>query len=251
LGVRGLVMRSFELTADGLAGTLRLGAFSMRFHRIPTGVYQVGLSEDEHASLLKISPSPNITRRELEPVIRVELADGLFVGERPFTVEDAVALGVQVDGDVVYPAMVTLDEARTLCSSIGCRLPVEVEWEIACRGSTTSAFVWGDKVPTSNELDRWLDWDLSASVQRSNAFGLKGLFFGEWCDEPFRFSHAASAEVEDGSVVVKGGGAQFWPWQHEEWVWCLPAMRMPSSGLLDDGRCAARPVFRVGEGTGP
>jgi hypothetical protein len=244
-------MRSFELTADGLKGTLRLGEFSMPFHRIPTGVYQVGLSEEEYASLLKISPSPNITRSELEPVIRVELADGLFVGERPFTVEDSIALGLAVDGDEVEPAMVTLKEARALCSSIGCRLPVEVEWEIACRGLTTSPFVWGDKVPTRKELDRWLNWDLSAPRQQSNEFGLKGLFFGEWCDEPFRFSRSVSAEVEDGSVVVKGGGAQFWPWQDEEWVWCLPAMRIPSSGLFEDGRCAARPVFRTDEGAVP
>ena len=72
--------------------------------------------------------------------------------------------------------------------------------------------------------------------------GVKGIFFGEWCSDVFKLSHAENASAISGSNVIKGGAAYFWPWQDQEWVWCMCAMRMPSTDL-DEGVAVGRPVF--------
>jgi len=102
--------------------------------------------------------------------------------------------------------------------------------------------LWGDD-PFPADLEQWLSWEIEGSALKRNNLGFGGLFFSEWCDEEFRVSHAPDAAVEAGSHVVKGGGAQFCPWQDEEWVWCAPAIRMPSSGLDPGHRCGARLVL--------
>jgi hypothetical protein len=100
----------------------------------------------------------------------------------------------------------------------------------------------GSTLPGEATLDRWLAWSLVGENIERNAIGFGGLYFGEWCSDEFRVSHAPGAAVEPGAYVIRGGAAQFWPWQDQEWVWCACAMRMPSTALFADRRCAARPV---------
>jgi formylglycine-generating enzyme required for sulfatase activity len=78
-----------------------------------------------------------------------------------------------------------------------------------------------------------LTFDFSAGNGKANAFGLHGLFVGEWCLDFFAMSYEPNASLAaDGSArVVRGGGAFFWPWQDQEWVWCMSAMRCPSTDL--------------------
>ena len=40
------------------------------------------------------------------------------------------------------------EQARTYAAWVGGRLPTEVEWESACRGSGASIYPWGDLPPT-------------------------------------------------------------------------------------------------------
>src|SRR5262249_60036902 len=163
------------------------------------------------------------------------------IGEVPITRSTARQFGVDLEpGRDDEPAMLTRAEALTVAAALGCRIPGEAEWESCCRAGSASLFVWGDTLPMDTDLESWMAWDMADPDLRCNEFGFGGLFFGEWCDDEFRSSHDSNALVEHGAFVVKGGGAQFWPWQDDEWVWCLPAMRMPSTALFTDGRCAAR-----------
>jgi hypothetical protein len=148
--------------------------------------------------------------------------------------EDVCAAGTAA------PAMVTRDEAIAIAEALSCRLPSEAEWEACCRAGSSGPFPWGSTLPDSTTLERWLDWSLVDDDLQRSVLGFGGLFFGEWCANEFRVSHQPDAPVRAGAFVVKGGGAQFWPWQNQEWVWCMCAMRMPSADLFADRRCAVR-----------
>ena len=109
------------------------------------------------------------------------------------------------------------------------------EWEYACRGGRHSLFCFGNSLPAESKLEKWLSWDLSSLIELNhNDFGLYGLFFGEWCSNDFTFNLGLGSGTVSGSKAVRGGGALFFPWQDEEWVYCLSAFRMPSKDLLEN-----------------
>ena len=119
-------------------------------------------------------------------------------------------------------------------------------WEAACRGGAATLFPFGDELPEDEQLDKLMSGDLADIPNLPvNPFGLVALHFGEWCGDEFRLSHDLNSGVEDGPFTIKGGAAQFWPWQDVEWVWCMCAMRMPSSALAADGRAALRPAVTL------
>jgi formylglycine-generating enzyme required for sulfatase activity len=215
-----------------------------RFRFIPGGRYQIGLSEAEEAAARRIADPFPATVEELRPVIRIEISP-LLILETPITNRLAhQAAGLNLSSEESFPALMTKPQADDVAKSLGCRIPAESEWEVGCRADTSTLFPFGDDLPADCELERWMQWDLSTPMDLpANALGLVGLFFGEWCSDLFRSNYSTSAGVESGSHVVRGGGAFFWPWQDEEWVWCMSAVRMPSSALPDNGTCAARVAF--------
>lgn len=215
-----------------------------KFRLLREGTYRIGMSSRELEAARRLTPLPNITVAEVTPVTEVHLTD-VLVGDRPVSVQTAGRNGIAVDGEDAHPAMLSRADAVELAVRLGCRLPSEAEWETCCRAGSASLFVWGDALPPAEELEPWFSWEIDGPDIRRNEMGVGGLFFGEWCDEVFRVSHAPDAEVVPGAHVVKGGGAQFWPWQDEEWVWCTSAMRMPSTALFADQRCAARLVLSL------
>jgi formylglycine-generating enzyme required for sulfatase activity len=214
-----------------------------RFRTLPAGTYQIGLSDEELAAAKRIE-EPNLTVEELRPVITVTLPT-LLVAELPIPVDLAARFGFRAEGEdrePGEPAMLTHAEATKVADGLGCRLPSEAEWETMCRAGASTLFPWGWGLPPDDELEQWLAWDAAASTR--NAWGFGGLFFGEWCADRYRPSHDSGEQEQHGARVIKGGGSQFWPWQDcGEWVWCMPAARMPSTDLDVDGRCAARLVF--------
>ncbi|HKD28352.1 MAG TPA: SUMF1/EgtB/PvdO family nonheme iron enzyme [Xanthobacteraceae bacterium] len=122
------------------------------------------------------------------------------------------------DVPATYPAFLTRSEAEEVTRLLGGSLPSEEQWEYACRAGTSSLFCFGSKVLSKDQLERWLEWDLSDPNLASNGFGLTGLFFGEWCRDLFTKSYASDAEKLPNAYAIRGGGAYFWPWQDEEWV---------------------------------
>lgn len=88
---------------------------------------------------------------------------------------------------------------------------------------------------SARDTARWMDYSISDCTVKSPA-GFGGLYFGEWTKTPW--------DETKGQFVIKGGGANFWPWQHEEWVWCLSDYRY-SSSEMPEAKAALRAVFRL------
>jgi formylglycine-generating enzyme required for sulfatase activity len=211
-------------------------ASQMKFSYIFAGRYLMGLGEAEEATATAIFDPPPITISEMRPPHEVFVRPFL-ISETPVTNKAArdLLIGLSASGAPAnYPALLTRNEAERVAEHFGGSLPSEEQWEYACRAGTLSLFCFGSEILKEDEMQRWLEWDLGDPDLAANRFGLKGLFFGEWCRDRYRPSYAASAVEEGESYVIRGGGACFWPWQDNEWVWCMSAMRMPSSDLMDN-----------------
>jgi formylglycine-generating enzyme required for sulfatase activity len=214
----------------------------MRFLLVLGGRFQMGLSEREETAARRLcDPIPAILSA-LRPVRDVDIASFLM-SETPVLWELAArVLDQRPTSNLSYPAFLSREEALKVVEHTQCRLATEQQWEYACRAGTTTLFVFGETLPPYDELDRWFGADFSdPSRVQANPFGLRGMFTGEWCREPFKETLDDDAPIVEGSHTIRGGGAVFWPWQDEEWVWCMSAMRMPSKDLAD-GTCGFRLV---------
>lgn len=155
-------------------------------------------------------------------------------------------LGIEIKESPFSPAFLSRNNAKNLANRFNCRLPHEKEWEYVCRALEKTLFTFGDNLPDDEKLNRWLKWDFSNLEEfNCNKFGLYGLFTGEWCEDKYRLNYKDDVQIEPNNYTIRGGGALFWPWQAEEWIWCLSAMRMPSNDLMD-GRCGFRLVYDLG-----
>ena len=221
-------------------------ATGAEFKYVPAGEFQMGFGEEEERAARRLCDPPPLNIDEMRPVRRVKI-EPFLMSRLPVLNEFA---GGHVGLDSVgarqpnAAAFLTREEAERLVSRIGCRLPAEQQWEYACRAGTQTLFPWGETLPAADDLEKLLGSDFSNTGKLTpNRFGLYGMFTGEWCEDEFRLSYRPQAPVEEGSYVVRGGGAFFWPWQDDEWVWCMSAMRMPSSALPPEGRCGLRLVY--------
>ena len=210
------------------------------FIYIPRGEYTMGFSEEEYIQIQKLTETPNISIEEMRPVRKVQL--------RPFLLSITPVLNchilnynyllgksIKVDGDDYSPFFCDYALAESIATNLSSKIPNEEEWEYACRGGKHSLFCFGNTLPTESELEKWLSWDLSSLTDLNcNDFGLYGLYFGEWCSNDFTVNLELNSDTVSGSKAVRGGGALFFPWQDEEWVYCLSAFRMPSKDLLGD-----------------
>lgn len=241
--------------ANWVSGSDALGAWtndpetSIRFRLLPEGAYTIGLSGREIRVALQIHSQPQWSIAEMTPVIEAHLAEQ-WVAELPVSCSDARNAGLLVDGADEAPALLTHEEVDTLCQRFGWRRLSEAEWETCCRSGQSELFAWGDRLLEDGTLGGWMSWEMNKLHSPRNRWGFGSLFFGEWCEDRFSPSHDPQAVTGQTARVIKGGGAQFWPWQtDQDWVWCVSAMRMPSSDLFDDRRAAFRPA--LGSGLAP
>lgn len=233
------------MQAQGFKNIYRHNNLKTEFCLIPAGKFQMGLSEAEHKAALAFHERPNLSIDEMRPIHSVTVK-AFMVSRFPVTRQ---MLGLPPDLDFttnITAAMSTKRKVDAFLEKAGGRLPTEAEWEYLCRAGTKTLFTFGDTLPADEDLGRWCAWDYSEpEKQIYNAFGIGGLFVGEWCSDLWRKDYSPDAKPKKGVYVVRGGGAQFWPWQtyDEEFVWCMSAFRMPSTGLMEDKQAAFRIVF--------
>jgi formylglycine-generating enzyme len=222
--------------------TLRHTVTSSIFKFIPAGEFVMGMSEKEEAAARRIRDPFNANIDEMRPTVNVAIKAFLMSSTPVTTIlfnkfSEKQATGYQKD---VYPVNVSFENAMRFAHAMRCSLPTETQWEYACRATTRTLFTWGDELLPRGDLDKWLRIRFAEGYQgklNSNKFGLFGLFTGEWCQDEYRKNYAVDAQILTGEHVIRGGGSRFWPWQANEWIWCISAMRMPERDLFQD-RCA-------------
>lgn len=216
--------------------------FVIRFRVVFSHDSKFGFDATDEEIAARISSPLQANVDEMRPARVVRL--GCFaISEEPIRASHSAALlSMPLRGPPSHPAFLSRTEAERCAERLSGELPTELHWEAAARGTSSGIFPFGNALPAEPELEKWMTFDLDDPNRGTNGFGLAGLFFGEWCKERYAMSHDPKAPVIADAFVIKGGGAYFWPWQEDEWVWCLTAMRMPSSDLLD-GTAAARVVL--------
>lgn len=210
------------------------------FRYLTGGEFLMGLSPQEEKAARALCDPPPLNLEEMRPVTRVTVRP-MLVAEQPVRTRQLPG-----EGKAAYPdsaAYVGYDDALEHCTRFGMDLPSEAEWEYFCRANSTTLFTWGDDLPTEKDLAEWLTFDFKAGLGRVNRFGIHGLYVGEWCSTLFTPAYDEPPVAGSQARVIRGGGAFFWPWQDEEWAFCMSAMRMPSTDLPDD-QCGFRFVRR-------
>lgn len=222
----------------------------IQFVLIPGGKFEFGLSEANHQAAKAISDPPQYGKEELEPVRKVSI-DAFLMSRFPVSSNEFIQLTNEQPTGQLWedvespPAFADRSQIRKFmtCMGSGFRLPLEAEWEYMCRGNNSTLFPWGDELLEYRELERWLTIDPRVPNLIQNDFGIGTLFSGEWCDDIYEASRDPSYNFDPEVFVVKGGGSLFWPWQDQEWVWCMPAMRIPSNATMDGKNATFRAVI--------
>jgi uncharacterized protein (TIGR02996 family) len=199
----------------------------MTFCFIPPGTFLMG------------SPQGEAGRRDDEPLHRVTLTSGFWLGESPVTQDQWQAVTgtnpcSRKGGDlpvakVSWPACAAF--ARALGEKTGkrFRLPTEAEWECACRAGTTTAFHFGEEGATAQanpsgdftyrDGRKSVSWRDITPVGNfpPNAWGLFDMHgnIGQWCADwhgPVAEDAIDPRGASTGTArVVRGGSWYFYP----------------------------------------
>lgn len=198
----------------------------------------MGLSKKEEVEARELCREPRIWWESVRPERNVSLP-AFWISTAPVTNEQVrrVCPGLVVGPDGNRVARLEWDDAARVARALSGRLPTEIEWEYACRGGSDGLFTFGP-LPALAKIAPWMSWEGDSETR--NGFGLRTLFTGEWCGDTWRESYFDEGTGVDGVHVLRGGAAYFWPWQDEEWVWCMSVTRSPSTELPE-----ARWSFRV------
>jgi len=113
---------------------------------------------------------------------------------------------------------VSLQKARDFCIALTskegrqCRLPMEVEWEYACRAGSTTEFCSGDAGADLNEVGWSAENSAShtheVGTKKPNVWGIHDLHGNvwEWCETRY-FTRYDRRLFGSGTWVVRGGSA--------------------------------------------
>lgn len=231
----------FEITMNSNNVIAKYLPYNLDFVYIPEGIYNKGLSPKERQQAKAINPEIFFAEDEMIYKSNIMVSDFLITRTPILNFfANRYIKNEYFYGEKYFAAYLTKDKVDILCRQLNLRLPTEVEWEYSVRAGCTDLFTFGCQLPNERELEKWLSFDFSDLKNLNcNYFGLYGIYTGEWCSDHYR-KNDTTIETQD--FVIKGGGAYFWPWQNEEWIWCMSAMRMSSKGLID-GECGCRLVY--------
>jgi len=237
----------FLFKMDGTIVTLIHKETNIPFQLILNGEFIMGFSsEEEQAAKILCNPLP-FDAQNLRPTHLVKL-NPFLISQTPLTnyqLQNLFPTWKYHVGNEHSPANVDFELIQKIQKITEMRIPFEEEWEYACRGFTKSLFVFGDKLPNEKELYQWLSCDFSdLNKLKANAFGLYGLFAGEWCGNNYKENYVST--IQSVWKTIRGGGSLFYPWQDEEWIWCMSSMRMSSEDLGENGTAAFRLVRELG-----
>ena len=215
--------------------------YNLEFVYVSGGKYNKGLSLVEREQAKKLNDDIFFDDTEMEYEEEIAVADILVTRTPIINLFAQKYVNIEYfKGEEKYAAYLRKENVDILCDQLDLRLPTENEWEYFVRAGSQDLFTFGKQLPSEAELNKWLSLDFSnLDSINCNKFGLYGIYTGEWCEDKYRKN--SDSEFEKG-YVIKGGGAYFWPWQSDEWIWCMSAMRMSSDGLID-GECGVRLVY--------
>lgn len=212
--------------------------WKLEFVYVPEGKYLKGFTKENQLAAEKINKVVNASYSEMRPVSIKNVGD--FLITRTPVLDNFQNL----DYSENIPLYCSYEYAEEMARKTKMRLPNETEWEYFARAGSESLFPFGDNLLEEKELEKWMPQDFrDLSKYIANRLGIYGLFTGEWTSDFFQTNYCDNAEILT-CKVIRGGGAMFWPWQDQEWVWCMSAMRMPSDDLIDNS-CAFRLVFDI------
>lgn len=188
---------------------------------IPSGTYAVGCDRTTDKSCGNDEPPLHVVHIEQFSIDRTEVT----VAAYRQCVEANVCTPAVSGGECNYGEegrdrfpinCVTWEQAKTFCEWANGRLPTEVEWEVAARGSNGRKYPWGNEPPDANGVyranygeglvpelwarDRWIyDAPVGTFTSGASPFGLYDMAgnVAEWVAD--RYSD------EDDQRVVKGG----------------------------------------------
>ncbi|MCM1125403.1 MAG: SUMF1/EgtB/PvdO family nonheme iron enzyme [Lachnospiraceae bacterium] len=233
----------FKVSIEGNEVIITYMPCDLAFVYVPSGILKRGLSENEYQQALKICSDKPFDETEMRPVTEIPINN--FLVTRTPILNCFVSKYIDISYhpcEKMYASYVTKDAADFLCDKLSLRLPTENEWEYFTRAGCEDIFTFGDELPNDTELEKWLSFNFSdLSKLKCNKFGVYGLFTGEWTNTKYQKNYDVNGTKTE-EFAIRGGGAYFWPWQDNEWIWCMSAMRMPSSDLID-GECGFRLVF--------
>ncbi|MEN0065683.1 MAG: SUMF1/EgtB/PvdO family nonheme iron enzyme [Myxococcota bacterium] len=156
----------------------------------------------------------------------VVFTEGFRMLAAEVTLAQRRGFGPRVEGDGKPWTSLSWSQARAWCNASGMRLPSEVEWEVAARGGTSTAWSCGSQ-DSCLQRHAWSS-DNATDVQpvatkRPNPFGLFDMHGNVW--EWVEDCHVSGrwAAVEDAKTVVRkpncsrrvirGGSVDDWPFR--------------------------------------
>lgn len=189
----------------------------MRFVQIPSGEFAMGYTENRSGFFRR--PFPGVHTR----VEGFEMMNTPVTRDMWNTVTGEVSGRFPEEGlPVNHLNWHEADAFARILSSIDpeydYRLPLEAEWEYACRAGSMTDYHWGDQ-PEANPLQPTAGspWEMTGNVglDRPNQWGLHdmGRVVGEWCSNRFQpvYPHPYSRHgwIGKGYRAVRGGVNQF------------------------------------------
>lgn len=238
--ILGERVREFSISMSNDIPILSHKKYGLQFVYVPGGEFLRGFTKENQKAAEKLSSVVNANYDEMRPA-KLERVSPFLITRTPILNS---LKNIESIKDKYFPIYCDYEEAERIAKQMEMRLPHETEWEYCVRAGSDTLFPFGNELLTESELEKWMTHDFhDLHKSKSNELGIYGLFTGEWTCDVFQVDF--SSQTDDlASKAIRGGGAYFWPWQDQEWVWCMSAMRMPSDDLIDN-QCAFRLVYDI------